>query len=77
MAVLAAHPDAEREAPRSVEGQRRDLARHGYRVAQGQEVDPQVHPDRGVQAGQPRHGGQAIHAPATEEGNVIGGQQVV
>ena len=51
VAVLPAHPDAERETPRGVEGQRRDLAGHGHRVAQGQEVDAQVHPDRGVQAG--------------------------
>ena len=77
VAVLPAHPDPEREAPWGVEGQSRDLAGHGHRVAQGQKVDAQVHADRGVQTSQPRHGGQAIHAPPTEEGNVIGGQQVV
>ena len=77
VAVLAADPDAEREPAGRELRDRRELAGNGDRVAQWQQVQPDIHRQRGLRREQRGCADQPVGTRADEEADVIADTQVV
>ena len=77
MGVLAADPDAEREPTGRELRDRRELAGDGNRVAQRQQVEPDVHRQLSLSGEQGGRGDQPVRARSDEEAHVIADAQVV